>query len=58
LIVKNDIKMEENDIAKKKQLESVEVVSQYWFLFIRNNQQRSLGSIHLQRLVTRNIILF
>jgi hypothetical protein len=29
LIVKNDIKMEENDIAKKKQLESVEVVSQY-----------------------------
>ncbi len=29
LIVKNGTKMEENDIAKKKQLESIEVVSQY-----------------------------
>jgi len=29
LIVKNGIKMEENDIAKKKQLESIEVVSEY-----------------------------
>ncbi len=29
LIVKNGIEMEENDIIKKKQLESVEVVSQY-----------------------------
>ncbi len=58
LIVKKGTKMEKNDIAKKKQVESIEVVSQYWFLFIRNNQQRSSGSIHFQRLVTRNIILF
>ncbi len=29
LIIKNGIKMEENDIVKKKQLESIEVVSQY-----------------------------
>jgi hypothetical protein len=29
LIVKNGTEMEENDIIKKKQLESIEVVSQY-----------------------------
>jgi hypothetical protein len=28
-IVKNGIEMEENDIVKKKQLESIEIVSQY-----------------------------
>jgi hypothetical protein len=29
LIVKKGTKMEKNDIAKKKQVESIEVVSQY-----------------------------
>jgi hypothetical protein len=29
LIVNNGTEMEENDIVKKKQLESIEVVSQY-----------------------------
>jgi hypothetical protein len=38
LIVKNGSKMEKNDILKKEQLESIEVVSQYWFLFSGNNQ--------------------
>jgi hypothetical protein len=38
LIVKNGTKMEENDIAKKKHLKSIKVVSQYWLLLDGNNQ--------------------
>jgi hypothetical protein len=52
LIVNNGTEMEENDIVNKKQLESIEVVSQYLIFLSGNNQQRSSRSIHLQRLVT------
>ncbi len=37
LIVKNGIEIENDDIINKKQLESIEVVSQYWVLFNGNN---------------------
>lgn len=36
-IVKNGTEIEHDDIINKKQLESIEVVSQYWVLFNGNN---------------------
>ncbi len=36
-IVNNGSEMEGDDIVKKKKLESIKVVSQYWFLLNGNN---------------------
>jgi hypothetical protein len=56
LIVKNGTEMEEMTLLRRSNYNQLKL-SPNLFLFSGNNQQRSSGSIHLQRLVTRNIIL-
>jgi hypothetical protein len=57
LIVKNGTEMEEMTLLRRSNYNQLKFSPNINFLFSGNNQQRSFGSIHLQRLVTRNIIL-